>query len=175
MNIKKENLINMLTMELVLNKYGIKISKNNMYSCPFHKDKNPSAKCYEKSFYCFSCNKTGDLIQFVQYLYNLSFNEAISKLSDDFNLNLGLNEKYDREKILEIEKERQMNLLKKQKEKELFVRLCKRKDLYNKIINDFKKEINMNNWENKVLAISYLQDKVELLDIYICDKYNIDL
>lgn len=172
MNIKKEDIINILNMESVLNKYGINVTKNNMYHCPFHKDKNPSAKCYEKSFYCFSCNRTGDLIQFVQYLYNLDFKQAISKLSDDFNLKLGTTEKYDKKMILQIERERQMKLIKKQKEKDFFIKLCKRKELYKNIINDLKNKININNWENKTFAIAYLQNEVELLDMYICDKYN---
>ena len=112
MRTKKDEIINILNMELVLNKYGIKLLRNRMFSCPFHKDKNPSAKCYNTTFYCFSCNKTGDLIQFVQYLFNLSFKEAMAKIIDDFQLPIKINAKYDKQKILELQKEKMMKIVK---------------------------------------------------------------
>ena len=38
--------------------YGLKICRNNMASCPFHNDKNPSMSVNneKKMFNCFSCN-----------------------------------------------------------------------------------------------------------------------
>lgn len=174
MYIKKEDIINILNMETVLNKYGINVSKNNMYHCPFHKDKNPSAKCYEKTFYCFSCNRTGDFIQFVEYLYNLSFKQAMKKISDDFNLKLDLRTGYDKNRIMQIEKERQIKRLRKQaEEEEYFVKLCKLKDTLNTINSDLQKKITKDNWENKVLATSYLQEEIEKLDMFICNRYNL--
>ena len=53
----KEEILNVITMKDILNKYHIPYEKS-MYHCPFHKDKNASAKMYDNSFYCFSCNKT---------------------------------------------------------------------------------------------------------------------
>ena len=50
--------------------------------CPFHKDKNPSFYIYENnSWYCFSCNKGGDSIDFVKALHNLGFREAVSYIA----------------------------------------------------------------------------------------------
>lgn len=174
MNIVKTQIINLLSMENVLNKYGIKINHNRMYHCPFHEDKSPSAKCYDSSFYCFSCNRSGDLINFVQFLYNLNFQEGMDKIIDDFQLGLKSKGNYDRTKILEIEKQRQLEEEKKKQKLKYFSRLCNRKHLYNRIISNWKKQITKDNWENMVLAISYLETKVELLDIYICENYNID-
>ena len=51
----KEEILNILNMKDILNKYGIK-QKGYMFHCPLHGlDKNPSAKCYKKTYYCFSC------------------------------------------------------------------------------------------------------------------------
>ena len=74
-------------MKDMLNKYGIEIKKY-MCHCPFHKDNSPSMKVYEKSFYCFSCNRTGDLIEFVKQYFNLNFQEAMEKINYDINLGL---------------------------------------------------------------------------------------
>lgn len=47
--------------------------------CPFHEDRSPSFYIYENnSWYCFSCNKGGDSIDFVKALHNLGFREAVS-------------------------------------------------------------------------------------------------
>ncbi len=48
----KDKILNVLNMEDILNKYDIK-KKRKQFCCPFHGDKNPSAKFYEKTFYCF--------------------------------------------------------------------------------------------------------------------------
>lgn len=174
MNIIAQQIINMLNMELVLNKYGIKINHNKMFHCPYHTDKSPSAKCYDKSFYCFSCNRHGDLINFVQYLYNLNFQEGMDKIIDDFGLGLNSRGNYDKSKIIEMEKQRQLDIIKEEKKKDYFRRLCKRKNLYERIIKNWEKQININNWEDMTLAISYMKNRLELLDIYICDTYNIE-
>lgn len=174
MNIVRNKIISILNMETILNKYGIKINHNKMYHCPFHEDKNPSAKCYDKSFYCFSCNRNGDLINFVQYLYNLNFQQGMDKIIDDFGLGLKSRGNYNKEKILEIERQKQLELYKEEEKRKKFIKLCNRKDLYNRLIENWEKKITKDNWENMVLAISYLKEREELLNIYICDNYNID-
>lgn len=52
--------------------------------CPFHEEKRPSFFIYpdSNSFYCFSCQKGGNIINFVQELYNFSFREAVVLLSN---------------------------------------------------------------------------------------------
>ena len=48
----KDEILNILNMKDILNKYGIEIKKY-MCHCPFHKDNSPSMKVYEKSFIVF--------------------------------------------------------------------------------------------------------------------------
>lgn len=73
--------------------YGLKFNKHGYSFCPFHREKKPSLYIYPKDdmFVCFSCGKKGDLIQFVQILFSLSFKDALEKVNDDFGL--GLNKK----------------------------------------------------------------------------------
>lgn len=66
--------------------YGLKVNRNGMTCCPFHDDRHPSLKLNEDYFYCFGCGATGDVIDFVARLFNLSNYEAAQKLVADFGL-----------------------------------------------------------------------------------------
>lgn len=52
-------------------------------NCPFHEDEHPSFAVYPetRSFYCFGCNANGDVIDFVRRADNLSFRDALERLS----------------------------------------------------------------------------------------------
>ena len=56
-----------LSIETVLNEYGIAMNKNKHCLCPFHKDDKPSLRIYPETntYHCFGCDKTGDVIQFI--------------------------------------------------------------------------------------------------------------
>ncbi|MBI5414467.1 hypothetical protein HZA38_03040 [Candidatus Peregrinibacteria bacterium] len=51
--------------------------------CPLHNDDSPSFKIYEatNSFYCFGCQKGGSPVQFVKYMCDCDFKEAVQILS----------------------------------------------------------------------------------------------
>lgn len=65
--------------------YGVKVSRNNMVSCPFHNDRTPSMKV-DKRFHCFGCGADGDVIDFVSRLYGISSLEAARKTASDFGI-----------------------------------------------------------------------------------------
>ena len=170
----KEEILNLLTMQDILSKYGIKTERNGMFHCPFHgEDKNASAKAYKTSYYCFCCNSTHDLIGFVQEYFNLTFVQAMNKIVEDFGLPIKTTGNYDKNKILEFQKQRELEKQKKEEKRLYFIKLCDRKDLYNKIARDIKEKINEKNWEELTYVISFLENRANLLEIYICDKYNI--
>ena len=77
-----------LTMCEVLERYGYEPNKKGFMCCPFHLEKTPSMRIYEKDYHCFGCGEHGDVITFVQKLFNLSFQEALKKIDIDFGLNL---------------------------------------------------------------------------------------
>ena len=46
--------------------------------CPFHDDKTPSFFIFDNQrFKCFGCGENGDVVDFVQKLYGLSFKDAL--------------------------------------------------------------------------------------------------
>lgn len=160
----KDTIIRMLDMEKVLSKYGVKTSRG-MFCCPFHGDKNPSAKAYDKTYHCFTCNCTGDLIQFVEDYFKLDFKEAMQKLNLDFGLGLD-SFKVNINKIREI---KQQEYLKDKKEKEIknmtkrFCFLCDLRNMYKNLYYELKSKISTKNWENIEYVTSRIKTKIFLL------------
>lgn len=76
--------------------YGFKRDRNGMICCPFHGEKTPSMKVYNGAggYHCFGgCGAHGDVLDFVQQYFKLSFYEALSKINNDFNLGLPIDTK----------------------------------------------------------------------------------
>ena len=65
--------------------YGIRVGRNGMACCPFHKDRTPSMKV-DKRFHCFGCGADGDVIDFTAQLYGLDVKSAAEKLAADFQI-----------------------------------------------------------------------------------------
>ena len=66
--------------------YGLGVNRGNMVCCPFHNDRTPSMKLNEDYFYCFGCGTSGDVIDLVAKLFNLSSYDAAKKLAYDFGI-----------------------------------------------------------------------------------------
>ena len=73
-----------LSIATVLNEYNITLNKNNHAKCPFHKDNKPSLRIYPETntYTCFGCDKTGDVIQFIQEMENCTKREAILRAKE---------------------------------------------------------------------------------------------
>lgn len=92
---KPQTIKDRLTMSDVLWKYGYEPNRAKFICCPFHNEKTPSMKIFEKDYHCFGCGEHGDVITFVQKLFNLSFLEAMRKIDTDFGLNLYGNKTFE--------------------------------------------------------------------------------
>mgnify|MGYP000067351359 CR=1 FL=1 len=70
-----------LFIDVVLSHYNIKVNSNKHCLYPFHNDKKPSLRIYPETntYTCFGCDKTGDVIQFIQDIENCTKKEAIHK------------------------------------------------------------------------------------------------
>lgn len=82
-----EEVKNSVTASQAALQYGIKVGKNKMACCPFHKDHHPSMKV-DIGFCCFACGEKGDVIAFVSKLFGLTPYEAARKLAEDFRIQL---------------------------------------------------------------------------------------
>ena len=66
--------------------YGLKVGRNGMACCPFHRDRHPSLKLNEDYFFCFGCGAKGDVIGLVAKLFDLSSHDAAQRLVADFGI-----------------------------------------------------------------------------------------
>ena len=66
---------------------GQRIYRNRI-RCPIHHGSDYNMRIYDRSYYCWVCHASGDVIQFVQSVSGLSFQEAMIRLNEDFNLGL---------------------------------------------------------------------------------------
>ena len=75
-----------VTPRMAAERYGLPIQQGSMICCPFHNDRTPSMKLNEDYLYCFDCGATGDVIDLVARLFNLSSYDAAKKLAADFGI-----------------------------------------------------------------------------------------
>ena len=76
-----QDIKNCLPLLQVLAHYNIQPDRHNQILCPFHADDKPSCKIYPETntYHCFGCNKSGDVIQFIQDKEGCSKHLAILK------------------------------------------------------------------------------------------------
>lgn len=99
MNIFQEVKERISMMEIVTG-YGLDVNRSGFCNCPFHNEKTPSMKIYEKGFKCFGCGEGGDMFVFVQKLFNLSsIYEAAKKINQDFGLNIPIETKFTKQEF----------------------------------------------------------------------------
>ena len=68
--------------------YGLDVPVSGMLRCPFHDDRHPSLKLYDDHFYCFGCQKHGDVIDFTAELLGLPLYEAACALAEAFGVSV---------------------------------------------------------------------------------------
>ena len=68
------------TIESVVESAGIRIVKGKAL-CPFHHDTEPSMSFKYDRFKCWSCDTSGDIIDFIEKFYGVSTGEAIKTLA----------------------------------------------------------------------------------------------
>ena len=81
-----EKIKNAVSVREAAEHYGLSVNRSGMARCPFHEDHSPSLKLNEEYFFCFGCQKTGDVIDFVAELFQISRSQAAKKLAADFGI-----------------------------------------------------------------------------------------
>ena len=69
----------------ILEREGVELRQRGRHFwglCPFHADKHPSFRVdtQRQRFRCFGCQASGDVVDFVQQLHNLTFKDALRYL-----------------------------------------------------------------------------------------------
>jgi DNA primase len=103
----RANIVDIISEYVTFKKSG----KNYLALCPFHAEKTPSFHVNEEKqiFYCFGCQKGGDVITFLREINNLSFVEAVSQLAHRYGLPLPPPSSYRKEKATDQDKFLEIN------------------------------------------------------------------
>lgn len=82
---------------------GFKVTPAGFMKCPFHSgDDTASLKVYDghRGFYCYGCNKGGDIFRFVQDYMGMNFEASVRYVAGVFNIPLSdPNEKPDKASV----------------------------------------------------------------------------
>ena len=137
--IKAADVKNAVSLKEALSSYGIELDRSGFALCPFHREKTPSFKVKNDRFYCFGCNTSGDVIDFVQKYFGLSFTQALSKLDNDFSL--GLDDKdFDYQEYEEMKRINkrfaEIANREKRREKEIYQLVCDLMQKYKAVMED---------------------------------------
>lgn len=173
-----ETIHNTLSMEQVALFYQPNPIKKGFVLCPMHGEKTPSLRIYKNTFFCFGCQTGGDVIRFVQHLFNIDFKSAIVRLDYDFNLNLGLGKKLSLEEKRERQKQTRA-IQKKQLEEQ--AKQYKWEQIYKNLLKGWcRLDMNYKQYAPKsqnealhplfVEAIQNLEYVAYLLDSHIGDR-----
>lgn len=73
------NIVDVIGEVVALSKAG----RNHLGLCPFHKEKTPSFNVSEENqlFRCFGCQKSGDVISFIEEYRGLTFADSVQELA----------------------------------------------------------------------------------------------
>lgn len=80
----KEEITEMYSMRDIVEQNGFHLNRKGFMKCPFHHDKGPSFKVYNKDFHCFGCGAHGDIFNFIQLLNGVDFKEAFQSLGGTY-------------------------------------------------------------------------------------------
>ncbi len=50
--------------------------------CLWHEERTPSLAIYSDHYHCYSCGERGDILDFIQKYYSVSFAEAVNALNN---------------------------------------------------------------------------------------------
>jgi len=101
---------------------GLHPARNGRVPCPFHNGQDNNLAFFGNDdyhgdgndhYYCFVCGASGDVIKFVQQMFNCNFMTACQTLNNDFGLGLVI----DREPT---EEEKRQAFLKRKKKEEMY-------------------------------------------------------
>ncbi len=81
-----------VTPHMVAALYGITFDRRGFACCPFHGEKTPSFHITKdsRSFHCFGCGISPDVIDLTMRMENLDFTGALRRLNEVFSLGLPL-------------------------------------------------------------------------------------
>lgn len=153
-----------LTAREVFEHYGIGVNRAGFCKCPFHGERTASLRVYDgkRGWYCFGCHKSGSVIDFVMWYFDIDFKDACAKLNDDFGLGLPIGrtpsdeeERAAREAAYQRRQKRKRYELAKRQAEKVYNEACDKEAYYDKIISENENAETLS--EEYIDAIKHIQ------------------
>ena len=147
-----------VSMQEIVERYGIRIDRKGFCCCPFHKEKTGSMKIYKSSYNCFGCGANGDIFSFVMGMEHCDFKTAYKALGGSYK------QQTDRQRNLyqyHLQKRKEKEIKRQQKlmhEKREMIEEVKMQKLFKKLSPVFSDD-----WCEAVNRLEYLYYRLELL------------
>lgn len=99
-------------------RYGLQVVRGGKAHCPWHTDKTPSLSFYKNNsrFHCFSCGASGDVIDLVGLLLDISPEDTLRELNSAYHLGIDLDKPESPEVVRQAIRQRRL----RQKQAEIF-------------------------------------------------------
>ena len=147
-----------VSMQEIVERYGIRIDRKGFCCCPFHKEKTGSMKIYKSSYNCFGCGANGDIFSFVMGMEHCDFKNAYKALGGSYKQQTDRQRnlyQYHLQKRKEKEIKRQQRLIHEKRE---MIEEVKMQKLFKKLSPVFSDD-----WCEAVNRLEYLYYRLELL------------
>lgn len=103
-----------LSVKEVVDFYGVEKKQNGRYKCVHHDQQKGSMVVNDKTYFCYSCQSGGNVINLVSAYFGLGLKESLLKLCYDFGQERLLNNS-------ELEMSRKQEMSRKKKEMQKFL------------------------------------------------------
>lgn len=112
-----------VSMQQVVEYYGLQINRKGLCLCPFHHDTDPSLKIYPngKGFYCFTCGTGGDQIKFAALYRGIRNVDAAKELAAAFQVPVEVPTTYREKREAELAKRRRADIAAFAKRSKIFL------------------------------------------------------
>lgn len=87
--------------------YGAEFDRRGWCKCPFHDDHHASMSFKNGRFRCWTCNASGDAVDFTASLFGLEPMAAVRKLNADFRLGLPVDKPPDKDTVAAVRQRQQ--------------------------------------------------------------------
>lgn len=158
-------------MKDILEKYGIEWKKR--IPCPLHGGTHPNFSVTDNAYMCFSKCGGGDVINFVEKLFGLTFAEALKKIDSDFSLGLYKQEGLTFEELRKMRNKAKAQNAKMQAER---MQLQKLEDDYWNAFDDWKEaDDNMRYFKPKTPEEEWEEAYIKALRVIDFKKFQLEV
>lgn len=149
-----------VSMQEVVERYGVRIDRKGFCCCPFHREKTPSMKIYKDSAHCFGCGRNDDIFSFVMDMERCDFKTAFKMLGGTYEDKTSYQQKLFKYRIQKRKETQSVKETNKDEDRINTIKEIEQQLLFKKLFPPMSAD-----WCDAVNKLEYLYYKLECLTI----------